>query len=71
MSQRYVLLVFVQMLKHSHNYDTKIIRKSARASQFCETVTASSNVADDEIQCCVGVSYFHINVIQSQWPIFT
>lgn len=45
--------------------------KSAQASQTCETIADPNYVADGETQLCVGVNYFHINVIQSQWPIFT
>lgn len=45
--------------------------KSAPASQTCETMADPNHSADGETQSCVGVHYFHINVIQSQWPIFT
>lgn len=45
--------------------------KSAQASQICETISDPSHAADGKTQPCVGVDYFHISVIQSQWPIFT
>lgn len=46
-------------------------KKSAHPSQTCKTIAEPDHVADGEIQYCVGVHYCHMNVIQSQRPIFT